>query len=218
MKRSLTDQRLRTLFWRRCLEGFLSLLLIAGLWWVAGQAGQARQRLFEYSARLEQVPEQASARAMLAAELQKRTHDIDRLQAFVVPRHRVGEVVTALEAAGQEQEADVRVVRVVEEPVYGPDGNLITPTGPFVDVRLSVIAFGQPVGLLRFLHAAEHLPYLATVREWRLASADATRLPAGSQALSPARELGTPSAAPKQVAYQLELSVVLSIVNDYGQE
>jgi len=206
---------LKSIVRKRIGQGLLIVFLVGISVWLVYTVRLTRAEVRQQGEVLERLPEEESRRVMLRGELERRRHDIERIKALVARRDQVGEVVNRIKAEGLARDIDVRVVQVVEN-VEDEEGS----TGPFKDVRLKIVGFGDPENLLDFLHASEHLPYLVSVFDWRVstelanlqelgvAGVPQVAAPSGLRAERPS---GPIDEAPKA---QMEMVLVLSIINE----
>lgn len=135
---------------------------------------QARTALREQEASLEQLPQVVARQGAAQAELEKRAFDVQRVKSFLVAKDQIGKLVTEIEAAAREAGVEMAVPAVEEKEQLDEEGRIVPPGGPLFEVRLKIVATGQPAALLKFLHAAEHMQYLVYWESFRLDGSDET--------------------------------------------
>lgn len=150
-----------------------SLTLVA-TGWAWQKLGEARQYLMAQEQQLRQLPETQARGAVLKSEVAKRQLDVQRIEAFLVQKDQLGDVVSEIEAAGVARGLSVRVPAVEEKPNLDEQGNEQPSSGPLLEVRLKITAAGQAKELLRFLHDIEHMQRLAYFESWRLEASEET--------------------------------------------
>lgn len=148
------------------------VLIISAALFATGWAGQmlggARRSLADQEQQVLQVPETQARGAHLRSEVEKRQLDIQRIEAFLVDKDQLGEVVGEIESAGAARGLSVRVPAVEEKPRLDEQGNEAPPSGPLYEVRLKITATGSAGQLTQFLHDLEHMQRLAYFESWRL--------------------------------------------------
>lgn len=163
----------RSLVMKRALDGALILvgvvLLIIG--WRLLQQTQAEVVLQQ--ARVDAAPQAQSEYIQLQQSLKRYEDNVQQVSALLIPAEGVGAFVSQLERVAAAAGVTTRIPDVREEVKLDDGGNPITSTGPFQEVRLTVLAVGEPAALLRFMHAVEHLPTIVHFPRWRLTASRA---------------------------------------------
>ena len=127
-----------------------------------------RAEVYEKQSQLAKVPEELVRYAAIKAEINKRELDVSRVEAFIVSREQLAEVVGEIEAVGRALSLAVSVPEVAEKQLLDDKGNQIEPSGPLIDVRMKIVASGPPKNLIQFLHSVEHMQRLVYLESWRL--------------------------------------------------
>lgn len=128
----------------------------------------------EARARLDALPEAQARAVALESDIAKRQLDIQRVEAFLISQEQLGGVVSDIEAIGAARGLTVTVPAVEEKQFVDENGNVIERKGPLLEVRLKVVAVGNPKQLLAFLHEIEHAQRLTYLESFRLDAAEAT--------------------------------------------
>lgn len=177
-----SKRTIRQLVIWRAGEAALTLILISVVIFLSWRIQDARRQIAERYITLEQNLKGMSRMTELEDELAWRQHDINRILALVPERQALGEVVSAMERAAEQEELAFLVPDVKEEVKFNDKGERIEPTGPLREVRLHLVASGAPEETLRWLHAVEHQPYLLTVVNWSFTTAWEQARPGGGVA------------------------------------
>ncbi len=113
---------------------------------------------------LQDVPARMSHTATLKKELDTALLNMQGIHRAIPTRDGlvgvVSEISTAAVSAGISAQ-----VPVVQE---GVAGEAETPDAPFSDVRIHILASGDPAALASFLYKIEHLPYILRVVSWKI--------------------------------------------------
>lgn len=159
---------IRPLFLRRVVDGVVVLagfaLLIVG--WRFLQQTQAEVRLQQ--ARVDAAPQAQSEYIQLQQSLERYHHDLQRVTALLTPAEAVGDLVGQLEREAAAHRITMRIPDIKEEVKLDDSGQPVVSTGPFQEVRVTMLAVGEPVNLLSFVHAVEHLPVVLRFAGWEL--------------------------------------------------
>lgn len=183
----------------------LALLTGAGYGWQFVQG--KRNEVIASRLTLERRPALRSHYASQEAELRRRQDEITQIQSLVISRDNVGQVVGEIERTAGSAGATLQIPKVEEKFVQDEKGQPILPAGPLFDVRIKLVANGQPKQLLNLLYAIEHMPYLLYLESWDLTSVR----PEGPDTLEG-------SAADSEAAFgQLNASVVVAVWKDDSQ-
>ena len=208
------EESLKKVIWQRLGEAVLLVLLVAGMVWLWGDVRRLRDEVGAARQTFIELPQKVQQQDVLAKELHDRQHDIDRIEAFVVERDQIAEVVNTLESVARTHQVNVRIADIEEEKLVDSQGNTLESSGPISDVRITLVAFGDPAQLTSFLHAVEYMPYLLSIPEWRI-NGTSVSLPQGTLSQVPSQEppgSSTPSVAAR--IGQLDASILLSIRNE----
>lgn len=162
-----------------------TIVLCAGLaaaWFLYGKTIET-SRLLEATRRLlEERPQEASRFAKVESTLSTRAADITRIDDYIVKEEEIVNVIARIEKEGstyavrvevptvEEKRAEVEEKETEEDTVADkkpedtkdPD----KPQGLLKDVMMTIEASGEPLALVKFLYAVEHLPYLMSLSEW----------------------------------------------------
>ncbi len=149
-------------------------MALLGTLWGWKKLSEAGHNLAIQEQRVRQMPQTEARTAAVASELAKRQLDVQRIEAFLVRKDQLGDVVSEIEAAGAARGLSVSVPAVEEKPNLDEQGNEQPPSGPLYEVRLKLTARGSAKELLRFLHDLEHMQRLAYFESWRLDASEET--------------------------------------------
>lgn len=158
--------------------GFALAVAALVLGWQKVQA--LRSQVFTLQHEQSALPETHLKEVGLAAELKKRAFDIERIQSLIVSREELGRVVSALEEQAKAKGIELTVPDVAERSVVDEKGDLVAAEGPLLDVEIKAVGFGSPENLLRWLHAAEYLPFLLHAESAQL-DADSKTIPKSAE-------------------------------------
>ncbi len=129
-------------------------ILVSGLW----EDVALRQEV------LRDVPAQSSRTSALKKELDGALASLQLIHASIPPTDGLVGVVSAISAAAVSSGISAQVPVVQSNtPTDNPN-----PDGLFTDVRIHVVASGNPAALASFLHRVEHLPYLLRVVSFKI--------------------------------------------------
>ena len=138
---------------------------------------------------LHDVETQTSQTAILKKMLDAASADMAKVNATIPTRDGLVEVVSFISAEAVASGITAQVP-IVEAAEVDPSA---TPDAVFADVRIHIVASGQPAALASFLHRVEHLPYIVRVVSWNIdAIKTASIVPFGSEV--PAGEQVAPAA------------------------
>lgn len=132
--------------------GGVAVALVLMLWVLRARVLLVRGELAAREAALEQQLTVAAQDVSLRDELSRRAHDVERIERMVPQPDALDAVLTALEA---------EAVRYhVEVTATAGEAGAEEESRALVLVPFAITASGEPTDLVRFMHAAEHLPYL----------------------------------------------------------
>lgn len=191
------------------LEFLVSLGLLGGIWYGWREVERLQQHIQASQQHIAQEPHVALQHSAQQVELKKFEARLGQLEHMVVPREKVGDVVTRLEGVAREENIRIIVPDIKEVVVIGKDNKPVPSTGRYVDIRLTVKGSGNPADLVSFLYQVEHLPYLLRVPTWRVTT-DYSALPAALGVRPPTPEAAAP--APRDGL--LEASIILTITRE----
>lgn len=141
--------------------GLVAVAVLTGALIRVGQMVLAiRDQTIAKQLKLEASLDSAVHQAALVERLVKHEKEIKRIRTMVPGRDEISQVVELIEREAKSEGVAVLVPRIGEEPVYDENGVVIERTGPASVVRLKIEGVGDPLALLNFMHAVEHLPYL----------------------------------------------------------
>lgn len=139
-------------------------VLVAGLVWahiyvrVAWKDAAFRQAL------LQDIPAQTSRTSALKKDLDSALASLQAIHVTIPQTDGLVEVVSAISAAAVSSGISAQVPVVQSNaPVQSP-----APEGVFADVRIHVVASGNPAALASFLYRVEHLPYMLRVVSFKI--------------------------------------------------
>lgn len=180
----------------------LSVVIYFGYQWV-----DSRHREFFYAQHLaDQLPAQRAVNVVIANDLAKYQSDIATAARVVIGRDDLVKVVSALEAAAEDNRVAITIPLVTEHKKVNAEGQPVEGSGPTLDARLQIIATGDPVRLLQFAYAAEHLPYLVALVSLQLE----TIAPDNQNSLAANAPDG--AAIPPAVTGRLEMDVIVTVL------
>lgn len=165
------NARLRIGWVMLCLVAVGVVVATVLAWYAVGVKRAAVLVLEEELVRLPAVTVREGA---LKAEIEKRALDVQRIRAFIVGKEQLAQVVSEIENIGRDVGITVSIPTVEEKEVLDENGNVVPPSGPLLDVRLKIVAIGNPKRLLSFLHTIEHMQRLTYFESWRLDASEAT--------------------------------------------
>ena len=168
MKRFFKNQVLRRRIIARSVEALLLIAGVVGVVWGVGYVSSLRSQACQTQQLIEQRPNDALYFAGLKNALRENENDLTELSTLVPDREELGDLIGSLEALGRRYNVTVLVPEVAEVVVLNEGGILVPPTGPFLDIRMETTAEGEPLDLLRWLYAVEHMPYLVEIPTWHV--------------------------------------------------
>ncbi|MEK7557094.1 MAG: hypothetical protein AAB538_03900 [Patescibacteria group bacterium] len=201
MVKPRTSQAMR---WVLTLAGIGVALAVTALAW--RYVIDKRAQLSELTHELERLPEALSHQGSLNAEIEKRAFDVERIRSFVVGKEQLAQVVSEIENVGRSMAVAARIPTLEEKQILDENGSVVPPSGPLLDVRLKIVAVGNPKQLLKFLYAIEHMQLLTYFESWRL---DASETTARNQAA--ALQPGATVAAPASERALLTADMVIAV-------
>lgn len=158
---------------------------------------------------LRQAPVQDLAAASLRADLRRKQEDVSQVLTFVPTRDDMVGVVTSVEEEGKRRGLETAVVDIKEQAkVDGAEGEA---DNSLQHVELHVVASGDPSGLMEFLYAVEHLPYMLYGNNWRLSVSGTQIATRGTGGIAQVEE-SIPAVAP-DVSGKLTLTLILAVRN-----
>lgn len=152
-------------------ELVLVAALIALATWLSYLIQDRRRQIVTVQAQVDRQLAGAGETAALKTIVDERRADVDSLLSYIPPEDDIGGVVAVLEGEATKRGLTLQIPVVEEVTDEAEQGN--GGAGELKDVRLSVVVTGPPRQALQFFHAAEHLPYLTAVSNWKF-SADQT--------------------------------------------
>lgn len=192
------------------LEGLFALLILIGLFLGWQKLQLSRREAQEAERMIDIAPQILLQQEGILTELKKQEARLNRLAALLPARGDISDVVARIESEAGQHNVRVVVPDVKEEVRRGKDNKPIPQTGEYIDVRLTVQGYGDPMRLLAFLYAIEHFPYVLKIPDWEITTeylvlpADLTvSAPAGAEEETAARPAGL-----------LEAGVVLTIARE----
>jgi hypothetical protein len=142
-----------------------ALILLAAIWWLHGRILHVRGELAAAAAVRERQLAATTRQTSLEHELSRRQDDIARIVRMVPAPADLEGVLSTLET--EARRAGVVLAATARETA---EDAAITGTA-FRLVPFAVTATGEPEALVRFLHAAEHAPYLIGIADFSLQTA-----------------------------------------------
>ncbi len=149
----------------------LSIGLYVGFGWVDRQH---RDVIYAQAVAAGQLTKGAIGMAT-ASDLVKYHQGIATVQDIVIARDDLVKVVTAIEGEAARASVAVTIPLVAEQKKVDENGVPIANSGSTFDVRLQISATGDPVKLLQFAQAVEHLPYLLTLSTFKMQTTTANQ-------------------------------------------
>lgn len=204
----LRTPNLRKLWAARLLEVGVVTLLVVAITLSLGPIKAKRAGVVSAQARLERFPELVNQATTSAAELKRHEHDISRLRALIVPREAIDTFLNRLETEAALHRVQVLIPDIQEETKLDKNKKPIPQTGPYLEVRVTVKAAGDPTNLLAYLHTIEHLPYTLRLASWDVRAGDVF-LPPGL-VTSPPPDAPSPPSPPLSPAL-LEVQLLLTV-------
>lgn len=164
---------------------FIIILLVGGSVYVDTIVRSIWHDIAVRQAFLQDVQAQTSHTAVLKKKLDAATADMSKVNATIPRKDGLVEVVSLISAEAVASGIAAQVP-VVEAAQVNPE---TTPDEGYSDVRIHIVASGQPAALASFLHRVEHLPYVLHVASWKIDTIQTASIapftneaPAGEQA------------------------------------
>jgi hypothetical protein len=183
------------------------VLLGSVAWWLWSSATTLREEEATMQQTMAHAPLQQAQEAAAAELLAKHDASIKQIQAMVVQREGIGEVITALETQAAKRTITLRISDISEDRKYDAAGKEIEPSGPLRDIRIKAVAIGDPHVLVDFVRVIEHLPYLLRVVDWKIAATSTTSQTVGVGEVP--RTAASPT--PRIVTGELHFTLLVSI-------
>lgn len=198
-------------WWWRAGEILLLIALAAAAVLAYGRVLNSRQKVELLKAAVEQAPERVAQQEKLKAELALYDTSIRGASALAPAEAEMPVILDWIERTSARYGVKTQVPGITEEVKRDDNGKAIPWTGPLKEVRLLVLATGEPVQLLRLLDGLEQMPFLLRVKAWRIKAEAET---GGNLALVAPAAPGE-EALPLKPLGSLEVTLILSLRN-YG--
>ncbi|MDA1168968.1 MAG: hypothetical protein O3A36_01360 [bacterium] len=147
------------------------------------------------------VPAQTSHTTALKKRFDLASAEMDTIYAAIPTRDELVAVVAAIsaEAIRSGISAQVPIVQTAKIPEEG------TAPTRFEDVRIQIVASGQPAALALFLHRVEHLLYILHLASWKIDTMQKSSVtPFTSEVLS-----GEQVAPPLSTSLEASISLII---------
>jgi len=212
-------EKIKGLVWARVAGAVTVVVLVVVIVFLNATIQGVRREIYIAKEMINHGLGNLAKQSALRAELEKRSHDLDRISSFVLERESVGDYIGVLEAEASRLGLTLRVPEVSEEQSFDANGQLIEQSGIFEKVRIKVQVTGNPSKLLNFLSAVEHEAYLSGVVGWKML-AESGMVTSG---ISPTTLRATSLSGPGGVGEKelvrepqgrMEMDVLLSILNE----
>lgn len=211
---------LRRALLHRIGEALLAIIIIVGIWYFWRFIQTERVNLQQKRQLLEKGPNQQVTQQQLKETLQKHDHDLQRVKALLLPKESIGDFVSVLEQKGKLSQVQLEVPLIAEDQKFDENHQPIPQTGPYVDVRLEVVAAGDPPQLVQLMHRIENLPYIVRVLSWdihTLKPGEVPTLAVVAPATGPMGGVVTPTSTPKTTG-QLKATLLLTMQQEPRHE
>ena len=194
--------------WIRLAIYIAEFLCIGGLiWYIDGRFRISREDIALQEQTLQDIPAQIAQTSMLERDFSALQEKMKEIYAQTPTRDQLPEAIATISAAA----ADAGVAMQV--PIVGEDA--VSPAGTgdaesddaFSDVRIHIVASGNPANIMAFLYRVEHLPYVLHFVSW---SVDTTRQVAVSthSGIAP-EETGAQSSALRGSSLEADIIIVI---------
>lgn len=155
---------------RIILYGVSSIVVVAALIYAHMQVLVLWKEVALRQALLLDVPARMSHTAFLKKELDAALIKMQKIHTAIPTRDGLVEVVSAISSAALASGISAQVPVVQAQSADAGEAT----DAPFSDVRIHVVASGDPAALASFLHRVEHLPYILRVVSWKIDTAAQT--------------------------------------------
>lgn len=157
-----------------------AVALMAFVWWLRGQILQTRGELAAAMVFQQRQLALKTQHAALENELSRRTHDIGRIAQMVPAPTDLNGVLSVLESEAQRE--GVTVAATARESADEVGAEAGAGATEFRLIPIAITATGGPAALVSYLHAVEHMPYLAGIESFSLQTGRAnSAVPIGQQ-------------------------------------
>jgi hypothetical protein len=173
-------------------------LLVGGVVYAHRVVSGVKQEVDMQHRILDRSPTDVLYAATIRSQFAAHASRLDTIRQYVIKQEQIVEAVSTIENEGVRHRVAVRVPTIQEEE----SEEATTSSDVLKNIRLDVVATGDPIQLMRFLHSIEHAPYLLHVRSWHLNTAATTTTP---QEGEEQRDITTG---------RLELRVIISVTSD----
>lgn len=160
-------------------------ILVATSVYAHMQVRSLRHGIAAQQALVQDVQAQTSHITVLKKTFDTATSDMTKVNATIPRRDGLVDVVSLISAEAVNAGIAAQVP-VVQAAKVNPGA---TPGDAFSDIRIHIIASGQPAALASFLHRVEHLPYILRIASWKIDTTQTTiitpftsEVPDGAQA------------------------------------
>ncbi len=210
--------KFKNIFWASIVEVLAVAIAIGGVVFLDAKIQETRKKIYISKETISQGLSNLSKESALRLELEKRSHDLDRIREFVLKRESVGDYITALEREASRLDVDLHIPSVGEEIIFDSNGNTVEQEGVLKKVRIKINVSGDKIKLLDFLNSVEYQPYLSGVVGWKMITGkEEGSLPLSLRAgvLNMPNE-GDGKELPGKPTGRVEMDILLSIFNDKG--
>lgn len=190
--------------------GLIGLLVFVNIL-LSNQIESVRRDVAIESLTLEANLEKAVDQGVLQAELDRRSHDIERLRVMIPDQDGIGDVIGAMERGAQSRGLAIQIPKIESKEAVIKPGQPVKPQAGLQEVKITVVVDGGEKEVIGFWHEIENMSYLTGVIGFDL-QAERTRSSSSSSPVNPtaqAPSVGATVIPPKEARLMLE--VLLSI-------
>ena len=159
--------------WLRLTIYIIEFLCVGGLiWYIDVRFSVLREEVALQQKTLQDIPAQIAQTAMLKKDFSALQENMKGIYAQTPTRDQLPELIATISAVAVETGVAAQVPIVKEDAAGASDKEDAESEDAFSDVRIHIVASGNPANLLAFLYRVEHLPYVLYFASW---SIDTTR-------------------------------------------
>jgi hypothetical protein len=211
--------KIKDIVWAPAVGVVAVFVLVGVIVFLDVRIQEVRRQIFIAKEMINQGLGNLTKESAIRMELEKRSHDIDRIKSFVLKRDSVGDYITVLENEAARRGLDLRIPSVEEEVIIDDNGKVVEPKGDLKQVRMELSVSGGAEELLGFLSAVEYQSYLAGVASWDLVTGNDVAAVGSAPVSLRAGVLAMPGdregeVSPSQPQARMGMEILLSIFND----
>lgn len=151
-------------------------ILVGVIYFLGNQVQGVRRGLLVKQISLEGSLKAAVFQASLQEQLVEHKVEINRIEQMMPVQDEIGSIIGSFEVEAKKSGVIVTVPKVEEMIVVDKNGEKVVQVGSTRIVRMQIHAQGEPVALITFMHAIEHMPLLlGTVSFVLISDADSVR-------------------------------------------